>query len=252
VFDFDDAIWLHSESMTRRVIELSDAVICGNDHLAKWARRFSSNVAIVPTGIDTERYTPVAGPCRDDLVLGWIGTSSNLPQLEELAPALEGVIQQFPGTRLRVVCDRAPKFTGKVLERTEFVPWEESREVAEIQSFDIGLMPVADSEWGRGKCAFKLIQYMSCGVPVVASPVGMNGLILEEFRVGLAPSSQQEWAEAIRVLLADPDARGSFGAAGRAAAVKVFDSRITASQVAKVITAVYENSRSRLRIPSHG
>ncbi|MHC4607806.1 MAG: glycosyltransferase family 4 protein [Planctomycetota bacterium] len=209
-FDFDDAIHLKYHDPERnplvKVLRLARGVTAGNEWLAAYARRFTDRVAVVPTAIDTDRFSP---PGAGDVPLVWTGTSSNLPFLADIAPAL----REVPGARILVVCDRPPPDLGIP---TEFVRWSARTEVDAVRRGRVGLMPLPDKKWAQGKCGFKLLQYMACGVPSVASPVGVNPEILDDGRCGLLASSRDDWAQALTRLLADARLQKDLSARARA------------------------------------
>lgn len=229
-FDFDDAIHLRygdaPDNPVARVVSMSRSVSAGNEWLASWARRFSERVSVVPTAIDTERFTPGPG---GDVPFVWTGTSSNLKYLEQAAPALRRV----PGARILVVCDRPP---GDLGVPVEYVPWSEGAEVDAIRRGRVGIMPLPDEEWTKGKCGFKLLQYMACGIPCVASPVGVNPEILREG--GLLAPTEDAWVEALARLARDEEAARRMGAAGRRRVEEAYSVR-----------AIYPKLRDALTCP---
>jgi glycosyltransferase involved in cell wall biosynthesis len=175
VLDVDDAIHLlRGGDFARKLAQISDRVIAGNSYLAEWYSAWNRDVVILPTAVDADRYVPAPAVGRDMIVIGWIGTSANFGYLETLAPALARVVAEHPHVHIKIVSDRAPAFSALAPDRWSFVKWGEASEISDIQSMDIGIMPLADSPWARGKCSFKMLQYMACGLPVVVSPVGMG------------------------------------------------------------------------------
>jgi glycosyltransferase involved in cell wall biosynthesis len=236
VLDVDDAIFLRRASKgVRRVVHSCELIICGNQYLADWFSRYHANIRVVPTAVDTHRFRPhqsASGEHRKDgAVIGWIGTSSNLSYLHSIEPALAGILAGRPRARLRIVSDKRPRFHEIAEDRVEFRPWSADREVEDIQSMDIGIMPLSDGPWERGKCAFKLLQYLACGVPVVASPVGVNAEILATANVGMAASGNSEWEDALTALVDDADLRLQLGEAGRRLTTKHYDVAPVADQV---------------------
>lgn len=219
----------------RKLAELSDKVICGNNYLAEWFGRWNSKVDVIPTAVDTERYLPVVANKRSDLplVIGWIGTSGNYKYLYGIESALEKVMRAHPGTRLKVVGDQMPKFRHLSPGKIDFVPWSESVEVQAIQSMDIGIMPLEDTPWARGKCSFKMLQYMATGLPVVVSPVGMNAEILMLSVLGMSATTETQWIDGLIALLEDSALRARLGAEGRRVAESSFSIRVVAPQIAR-------------------
>ncbi len=228
VLDVDDAIFLHRGGRgVRRIARACELIICGNDYLAEWFSRCHPNVRVVPTAVDTSRFRPreeaVAAEHRDGPVIGWIGTRSNLQYLIGIEPALERILNARPDARLRVVSDASPRFQRIAADRFEFRKWSASREVADVQDMDVGIMPLTDGPWERGKCAFKLLQYLACGVPVVASPIGVNASILAAADLGIAAVSASDWEDALSALLDDAALSRRLGEAGRQFAVRHYD-----------------------------
>lgn len=224
VFDFDDAIWTsekgprsfvarwRTRARLHYTLRRSAVVIAGNDYLADYARRHAALVRVVPTVLDTDRYRTRVHAARDVVTLGWIGHSVNFRYLRELAPALRRLAASRP-IRLLVVADQAIALDGLEVENRA---WSETRETADLLDMDIGLMPLADDEWTRGKCAFKAIQYMAAGVPPVASDVGANRQLVDSGRDGFLATTEQQWCEALERLAGDVDLRARLGRNARA------------------------------------
>lgn len=235
VLDVDDAVWL--EGLTGRATpqraRAAAAIIAGNRYLADWFAPYCPQIHVVPTAIDCQRIQPVPrhGP---GFVMGWTGTSGNFPYLEAIAPALDVVLREVPGSSLIVVADRPPSLPALSGRDVRFVPWSMAAEVEALAGMDVGLMPLADDEWTRGKCSFKMLQYMAAAVPAVVSPVGMNREVLALGESGLAASGVDDWIGALRTLAADPDRRARLGATGRAVAVEHFDVPVVARRIADV------------------
>ncbi|MHB8938521.1 MAG: glycosyltransferase family 4 protein [Thiobacillus sp.] len=236
ILDVDDAIFLQrGGGFAKRLAELSDKVICGNNYLAEWFGRWNTNVDIVPTAVDTERYLPDAEtkPPEQPLIIGWIGTSGNYKYLYGIEGALAKVMRTHPNTRLKVVGDRLPEFRRLSLDQVDFVPWSETVEVQAIQSMDIGIMPLEDSPWARGKCSFKMLQYLATGLPVVVSPVGMNAEILALGELGIGATTEMQWIDGLMALLENRTLRARFGAEGRRVVESSFSIRVVAPRLAR-------------------
>jgi glycosyltransferase involved in cell wall biosynthesis len=170
--------------------------------------------------------------------MGWTGTSGNYPYLEAIQPALETLLREVPGAALVVVADRPPSLPRLAGRDVRFVPWSPAHEVEALAAMDVGLMPLADDEWTRGKCSFKMLQYMAAGIASVVSPVGMNRDVLAIGESGLAASTRDDWIEALRTLAADPDRRARMGAAGRAIALEHFDVPVVARRLAAIFRSL--------------
>ncbi len=226
VYDFDDSFFLKYRSGRLRMLQpllgakadrlmaAAVAVTAGNAELAFYAARFNDIVTLLPSVVDTDHYLP-AKPQPPVLpaqpfTVGWIGSPSTAPYLQLLIEPLHQLARELP-VRLLVVGGPAPAIAGvEVIEQ----PWSLEQEVSLIQQFDVGVMPLPDTPWSRGKCAYKLIQCMSCGIPVVASPVGAN-IDAVPPGCGLLADSSQQWLVAFRQLAAYPELRMRLGAAAR-------------------------------------
>jgi glycosyltransferase involved in cell wall biosynthesis len=240
VLDVDDAIYLFGDGgVARRLAQGASVIVCGNAELATHFSRWNSSIQIIPTAVDTDRYSPrviVEPEIRSStLVIGWIGTSGNLCELEAIEPALVAVLARIPQARLRVVCDQPPKLTSLNQGQLEYVPWNAVSEHAEIQAMDIGIMPLRDSAWARGKCSFKMLQYMACGLPVVVSPVGMNAEVARFGDCALTPTSCSDWADALTELSCDTARQRKMGQIGRQIVLERFSVSVLAPQLAGVI-----------------
>lgn len=217
IFDFDDAIYLNKfgRSKLRHLVARVDHVVAGNRILAA-AAGAPEKTTVIPTAIDTDRFPylpprPVSGA---QVVVGWTGTSGNYHQL---ASAQEGILRALrrTGARFLVICDRPPPRELAGL-RPEFVPWRAEREAEDLGRIDIGVMPLPDTPYARGKCAYKLLQYMALGRPGVASPVGANLEVVADGVDGFLASSDEEWEERLVELIADADLRARAGKLARA------------------------------------
>jgi glycosyltransferase involved in cell wall biosynthesis len=237
LFDVDDAIWLLSpghERAARAVARSAACVIAGNDFLADWFGSVAPAVERVWTAIDTERFAPAARP-HDGFVLGWTGSGSSLRYLRAIAPAVGRFLAEAPEARVTVMADAFVDLPGIPAERLELVPWTPHTEASAVQGFDVGLMPLSGGDWAKGKCAFKMLQYLACAVPAVVSPVGMNSEVLAMADVGLAARSDDEWVEALLTLYRDRDRAGRLGGNGRALAEQSFSLPVIAAQLGRVM-----------------
>jgi glycosyltransferase involved in cell wall biosynthesis len=216
VFDVDDAIWLLRGGRSAcSLARLSDMVICGNAFIAGFFERHA-RTAILPTAVDTERFRPSGlRKNRETQIICWSGTSSGFPFLYAIEPQMRAALRAGPHRRLRIVSDARPSLQSIRPEQVEFVRWSQQSEVPAIQDADVAIMPLDNSQWARGKCAYKLLTYMACGIPVIASPVGMNRELLADGRAGISAHSSREWTDALEFLLNSPDRGSAMGAAGR-------------------------------------
>ena len=231
VYDFDDAIFLGDTSKansmiarlkrpqkTQEIIEGSVVTTVGNDFLASYASRFSRAVRVLPSTIDVERYMPPRDRSTNSLVrIGWSGSKTTSAHLETIRPALMRVLQDLP-VEVYVIGD--PDFRMPGSERVHVKPWSARREIEDISSFDIGLMPLPNDDWSRGKCGLKALLYMSLEVSPVVSPVGVNTEIVSDGENGLLAETEDEWVEAIARLVEDVTLRRNLGSAARQTVVE--------------------------------
>lgn len=243
ILDVDDAIWLlRGGESARSLARCCDLVICGNEFIADFFRNHSPNVVVLPTPVDTDRYRPAEGVERDPRVICWSGTSSGLRFLYGIEEALSVVLAEDRERRLRVVCDAPPQSLKLPAAQVEFVPWSEGVEVTAIQDAGLAIMPLDDSLWARGKCSYKLLTYMACAVPIVATPVGMNCELLSHEPVGLAASTSAEWVDAIEAILRSPARAAAMGTAGRQLIERDYSLRNLSVRMAGILSAVGENA----------
>ena len=248
VYDFDDAILLPNVSDANKaigflkhpgrvasIVRQSTHVVVGNTFLADYARRYNDAVTVIPTAVDTDRFVPRAVAPADserDLVVGWIGSPTTFPYLQALADVL-GRVAQAHQFRLKVSGAGQPvRFPGVTVDE---VPWSMADEVSLFNTCDVGVYPLTDDEWSKGKCGFKAIQCMACGVPVVAAAVGVNREIIADGVNSFLASTPEEWADKLGRLLTDPGLRARMAAAGRKTIEERYSLRVTAPRLAEVL-----------------
>lgn len=219
VFDIDDAIYLQSERkhLVDSMLKAAKIVVTGNKFLADYAARFNENVVVIPSVIDTSIYEPPSGarhPGENRIVIGWTGTDPNRGDLKPLKPIFDWLYDLYSERVVLRTVGRQPLEMRTQLN-VEFIPWTLEGGRRALQDFDIGIMPLADSEWNRGKCGFKLIQYMAVGTPAVASPVGVNQDIIQDGENGYLAKDLEDWKETIENLITDKHLRQQMGIHGR-------------------------------------
>lgn len=251
VIDFDDAIFhnydLHRSRLVRQVLgkkidqlmALSLCVVAGNAYIAARAQASGApQVVKVPTVIDLDRYRAappdVGNNKTGEVVVGWIGSPTSIQYLRLIEQSLANLSARF-NIRLRVICSNGFAMSGVL---TESIPWAETDEVRLLQECDIGVMPLEDSAFERGKCGYKLIQYMGCGLPVVASPIGVNVSIVENGINGYLACSEAEWLSSLEALIGDPVLRKSMGAAGRQRVEQSYCVQVVAADLTALILKV--------------
>ena len=216
IFDVDDAIFLNKRgsNYTKRISAKADKIICGNSYLANYYSEYNKNITIIPTPVDTNRYVNL-GFDKDFFVLGWIGTSNNHWHLKIIEEPLRRILELYDDFYFHIISDKPYYFQSIDSERIINKKWDLNTEVQDINMLDVGVMPLFDTEWTRGKCSFKLLQYMSCGIPVIASPTGMNVEVISNSSAGYLASSAEDWFDYILYFYHNRSMVSSFGAKGR-------------------------------------
>ncbi len=243
VFDFDDAIYLldtspanawaralKSPDKAAALCRLAHGVTVGNETLAVFARQHAARVTVIPSSIDTDLYRPPDRAPNRRPVVGWTGSLTTLRYLEELLPALR---------RLRQTCDFELRVIGGEVRAdgldVSCLPWRAQTEVADLATLDVGLMPLADDPWSRGKCGMKALQYMGLAIPAVVSPVGANTEIVRDGVNGFWAKSPEEWVDRLALLLRDSGLRKRLGQAARQTVEQEYSARVQAPLLARVL-----------------
>jgi glycosyltransferase involved in cell wall biosynthesis len=228
IYDFDDAIWLPNTSEANKIaagVKWHHKVAnicrwayknsCGNAYLADYARQFNPKAVVNPTTIDTvhlhNQVRDQAAPGR--LVIGWTGTHSTLKYLGQVVPVLSKLEAEGLDFEFRVISNQPPALP---LRSLAFMPWRKDSEIGDLLGFHVGLMPLEDDPWAKGKCAFKALQYMALGIPALVSPVGMNTEVVQSGHNGFVCATPAEWESSLRQLLGDAGLRHRLGLAARA------------------------------------
>ncbi|MGD9857629.1 MAG: glycosyltransferase family 4 protein [Planctomycetaceae bacterium] len=218
VLDVDDAVFQNFPDKFPHLVRMADLVFAGNSNLRAWLEPFGRPTVLMPTCVDVARYHPRESATADRRrpIVGWIGTEGGLKYLCEAAEGIRAAAKRHD-FELRIIAGGRGVPDKVDLEGVpvRFVPWNAAAEPQEIADLDVGLMPLFDDEWSKYKCGFKLLQYMACGVPGIASPVGVNSEIIEQGRNGLLAKSPDDWESALDRLLTDPLLRLQFGTAAR-------------------------------------
>lgn len=219
ILDVDDAIHLKRNGLVAKLLAKNcDQIVCGNPTLGAWYEQYNSNVTIIPTGIDTSRYTQEIfqrnNQSQQSVTLGWIGTSSNFSSLYMLEPVIVELIKKY-NISLKIISDVAPVLPIIPAKNIIYSKWSKSSDVVDISSFDIGLMPLLDSKWNEGKCSFKLLQYLSCSVCAVASPVGFNNNVINDTEGVLGAATNSDWVKQLSRLIESESERAIRGKEGR-------------------------------------
>ena len=235
MIDIDDAIF-HQYDLSRqrlvrsllgdkiaRLMHHAALVLAGNDYLADYAQRAGAPwVEVLPTVVDTQRYVPDASATSQKFTVGWIGSPATAHYLKLIEKPLARFCAEHP-CQIHVI-GADPRLAGVDYQ---VLTWQEDSEVDLIRQLDVGIMPLSDTPWERGKCGYKLIQYMACGKPVLASPVGVNRQIVEHGVNGFLATTRDEWLEALRRLASDAALRMRLGEAGRAKVARDYALEVT-------------------------
>jgi glycosyltransferase involved in cell wall biosynthesis len=228
IFDFDDAIWhydvsdankklgwLKRPSKTKDIIKLSDAVIAGNSYLADFARQFNKNVTVIPTTIDTAYHKPhlLKDWNPETVCIGWTGSLTTIKHFRTIEPVLKRIKDKYK-TRVRFKLLGDPTYFNPEIE-LQGLKWNLETEVEDLSDIDIGIMPLPDDEWAKGKCGFKGLQYMGMELPAVMSPVGMNMEIIQHGVNGFLAADESEWEQVLSMLIENPGRRREIGIQAR-------------------------------------
>ena len=247
IFDFDDAVferyvspsngylsYLKFPGKTRTICRLAAHVTAGNEYLADYARRAGARVTVIPTTVDTSKYTVAPRPPNEVPVIGWTGSYSTVQHLDTLQPALRRLARE-ERFRLRVI--GAPGYKIEGLD-VEALTWRSETEVEDLRPLDVGVMPLPDDRWSRGKCGMKALQYMGLGVATVASPVGVNTTIIRDGENGMLAATEDEWVEKLRLLLRDAALRARLGREGRRTVEETYSAAVQAPRVYEILKSI--------------
>ena len=247
VFDFDDAVFVPYRSpsngylsylkfpqKTSETCRLASHVMAGNAYLADYARKFNGNVTIVPTTIDTDKYRVVERTANPEkLTIGWSGSHSTVQHLDTIRDVLKA-IGASERVKLRVIGTPKYDVDGVDVVASE---WRPETEVDDLSEIDIGLMPLPDDRWARGKCGLKALQYMALGIPTICSPVGVNTTIITDGENGYLAATTGEWVEKMERLIGSAELRKRVGLAGRRTVEEQFSAKVIAPKVIEIFKA---------------
>lgn len=223
IFDFDDAIWkldtsdankkwewLKNPNKTNEIISASDLVIAGNNYLMNYARQYNSSVNLIPTTIDTNFHQPIYNRTNSDIItIGWSGSKTTIKHFESSIPVLLKLKEKY-GKKIEFKVMGDNSFTKDELN-IKGISWSHETEVEIINSFNIGIMPLPDDEWAKGKCGLKGLSYMACAIPTIMSPVGVNSKIIQHGENGFLANTEEEWFNYLSLLIENPDLRKQLG-----------------------------------------
>jgi glycosyltransferase involved in cell wall biosynthesis len=247
IYDFDDALMYRSSgskkpySFSRRLrfaymMGRVDFVIAGNQFLKSEVLPYNPNVEVIPTSIDLSRYRLKEDHHQEGTVtIGWLGSGSTLKYLKALMPTLEKIFQKHPHFQLKIVSDEFldNRFFPVIKRR-----WSSEEEEADLKSFDIGVMPLSNDLWAKGKCGLKLLQYQSVGIPVVCTPVGINRDIVEDGVNGFWAEDEDQWEQQLLRLIQNETLRKEMGAKGRNTVEKAYSLEVNAPRILDILKRV--------------
>lgn len=242
IYDIDDAIYLKGKAaylQFKITASKSSVVIAGNNFLAEESSKYCRNVHVVPTAVDTSRWYPTEniniGNNSEIFNIGWSGTSASFNFLVPLQSELNKFLNDYPDTKISIMSDRFPFELNELKSRINFIKWSPDSEVDFIRSLNVGLMPVQDDLWSRGKCAYKMLLYAACGIPVVVSPIGVNKTILEMAEIGYGAVLKGDWYVSLRELYNDNSKCQKFSENGIKLVNNNYSVKICAPKIANLL-----------------
>ncbi len=239
VFDLDDAIFLYrGGGFLNKILDLADQVVCGNSFLANHIEKRHSTITIIPTAVDTDRY--IFTPRAENFTIGWSGTSGGFKFLYGIEGSLKRLLDTHKNARLVILSDAEPKFALLNPDQYVFSKWDRKTEPDMLRTFSVGIMPLEDDLWSRGKCSYKMLLYMACGIPVVVSPIGMNNEVLAHGDAGFAAKDAGQWYEAVDALLTNNVLAGAMGRKGREIVERYYSVAVVAPKLAAVLNGYRE------------
>ncbi len=257
IFDFDDAVFLpansHQNSFVKTlkrpgkikyIIKISSYTIAGNNYLADFSRDFSDKIKVIPTSIDTDKFfaeTTTTGH-KKEIVIGWIGSGTTIEFVRIISGVITRLSKKYSNVVFKIV-GGSLKIEGH--DNLVSKPWSLEGEIEDLKSFDIGIMPMEDNAWTRGKCGFKAILYMSMGIPSVCSPVGVNKEIVTDGVNGFLAADEDEWVEKISRLIDDKELRVKMGLSGRKTVEEKYSVKANAPIFLNIIKQVYVRKAGR-------
>jgi len=247
LMDVDDAVWFDwpfGKYAIPRIARQMDAIVAGNAYLADWFSRYCKKIYILPTAIDIKRYSKRPNSIvseKKKFTIGWTGVAHNYSYLKLIEQPILRFLQSHSDAEVLIIAERPWRSAEIPPERVRFIRWSEQIEVDSLKEMSVGLMPLSDNEWTRGKCSFKMLQYMAVGLPVAVSPVGMNKDVLAKGEAGFAPTSTDEWYQALEALYKDRNLQIRMGNMGR----RIVEEHFSATKVADALAGIFKGLLGR-------
>ncbi|WP_223584176.1 hypothetical protein [Sphingobacterium sp. GVS05A] len=233
VFDVDDAIFLgNTNGFAEKIALISERIICGNNYLANHFSKFNKNIDIIPTAVDISKYdNSIVEKSKEYFEILWTGTSSNYKYLYKIESALKYIVDKYPFVKIKIISNERPLFS--ILEEKDFLyeAWSKEIEFSSIVSANLGIMPIADDEFSKGKCSYKMLCYMAGKLPVVVSPYGMNEEVLKINEVGFGADSKDDWISSMENIINSSDLQSRMGENGYRVVLENFDVNVIADKV---------------------
>jgi glycosyltransferase involved in cell wall biosynthesis len=259
IFDFDDAIWMSQTSKenskigwikgknkTSKICKLSRLIVCGNSYLKEYALRYNSNTIIIPTTLDTHYHKPIEkNLTKEKIVIGWTGSPTTIEHFKVIIPVLEKLKNKY-GEQIEFNVIGDNRFTCPQINITGQA-WRLDTEIQDLMNFDIGIMPLPDDDWTKGKCGFKGLQYMSLEVPTVMSPVGVNTEIIDHGTNGFLANSDEEWYTILTELIENEEFRHKIGKEARKKIVSQYSKKANLSKYQDLFSFTHDDKALLLK-----
>jgi glycosyltransferase involved in cell wall biosynthesis len=240
ILDVDDALFMYrGGSFIGNIAANTEKVICGNDYLADWFGKWNKQIDIIPTAVDAAAYNNIPKQESDKFRILWSGSSSGLPYLYMIEEVLHHFLHNHPDAILNVVSDAAPRFRKLISgKHYEFLKWTPENDINYFKQAEMGIMPMPNDDWTRGKCSYKMLCYMAAGIPVAVSPYGMNKQVLQMGDIGFGCENADDWFDAIQLMYQNQIDRNMKGKTGIGIVQNHFDVKIIAEKLANSLKSV--------------
>ncbi|MFZ4262393.1 hypothetical protein ACFRAE_10130 [Sphingobacterium sp. HJSM2_6] len=233
IFDIDDALFLgNNGNFIKNICSVSDRIICGNSYLANYISNFNNKIDIIPTAVDISKYdNTIVNKTNEVFNILWTGTSSNYKYLYSIENALKIICDKFPFVKIKVISNSPPVFKKLSNHQFTFEYWSLENEFSSIKTSHLGIMPIFDDEFSKGKCSYKMLCYMAAKLPVVVSPFGMNDEVLKMGEIGFGAIKEDEWINSLETIVTSIDLASNFGENGYQVVKNFFDVKVISKQI---------------------
>lgn len=249
VFDFDDAIFCNTDgsfsatrmARFRQTVAASDYIFAGNAYLADTARQFNPKVSVIPTSLDTDKYRLTGHKDSTRIILVWIGSKSTRKYIQAILPSIDELARKIPSLELKIIADFELEAKHLVIHN---IPWQEQTEAQNLVDSHIGLAPLPEDNWTKGKCGLKVLQYMAAGLPIITSDTGVNREFVEHGINGYI-AKRENWAKAIEEAVSSRQFLAALGLAGKTKVCNTYDIAIVSNKIKNLLMEVLSsNNRS--------